>query len=225
MDLDIDRYQEMSKREILRDLIEHVVSSEEEQETKEHRSGSTTDLNLYLLDNRGYEIGSLDDYINYITKSDRIRKHAKNFVTEHTFSEEVLGDETAVVSITTPKKSRTDDCVWIIQGDYIWVLTTERQEWRKKTIENLIKYLPQVERLFLYSEYLEILTDEETIPDSYVSGFTAQYHAPYAERKATLQFYGGRQEDLEKAERYFNAKPSRIEFDQKNSPEAAIQRV
>ncbi len=124
-----------------------------------------------------------------------------------------------------PKKSRTDNCVWIIQRDYISVLTTERQEWRKKTIENLIKYLPQVERLFLYSEYLEILTDEETIKDSYVSGFTAQYHAHYAEQKATLQFYRSRQEDLEKAERYFKAKTSRIEFDQKNSPEAAIQKV
>lgn len=223
MDLDLERYRQMSKREILRDLIEHVASSEEEQEEKGHRSGSTTDLNLYLLDNRGYEIGSLDDYINYITKSNRVRGHAKNFVTNHTFSEEPLEDDTAVVSITTPEKSRTDDSIWIAQGEYIWVLTTERQEWRKKTIENLIKYLPQVERLYLSSEYLDALTSEDVIRNSYVSGFTAQYHAPYAERKATLRFHGGRKEDLEKAEKYFNARPTRIEFDQTNSPEAAIQ--
>ncbi|WP_152422512.1 hypothetical protein [Natrinema pallidum] len=213
----------MSKREILRELIEHVVTSKEGQEEKEHRSGKSTDLNLYLLDNQGYEIGSLDDYINQITKNNRISGHAQNYVAKHTFSEEAVGDETAIVSITTPEKSRTDDSVWIQQGEYIWALTTVRQEWREKTVEKLIKYLPQVERLYLSSEYLDALTQENIIQDSYISGFTSQYHAPYADRHATLRFHGGRRNDLKKAEKYFNAKPTRIEFDQTNSPEAAIQ--
>ncbi|WP_136687372.1 hypothetical protein [Halorhabdus amylolytica] len=213
----------MSKREILRELIEHVATSEEDHEDKEHRSGSSTDLNLYLLDNKGFEIGLLDDHINHITQSERVRGHAKKFVKKHTFSEELLGDDTAIVSVTVPKKSRTDDSVWITQGEYIWVLTTVRQKWRKKTIENLIKYLPQVERLYLSSGHLDDVTDEDVIQDSYISGFTAKYHAPYAERQATLRFHGGREEDLEKAERYFDAKPTRIEFDQTNSPTAAIQ--
>ncbi len=223
MNLDPDRYREMSKREILRELIEHVATSEEDHEDKEHRSGSSTDLNLYLLDNKGFEIGLLDDHINHITQSERVRGHAKKFVKKHTFSEELLGDDTAIVSVTVPKKSRTDDSVWITQGEYIWVLTTVRQKWRKKTIENLIKYLPQVERLYLSSGHLDDVTDEDVIQDSYISGFTAKYHAPYAERQATLRFHGGREEDLEKAERYFDAKPTRIEFDQTNSPTAAIQ--
>lgn len=223
MNLDPDRYRDMSKREILRELIEHVATSEEDHEDKEHRSGSSTDLNLYLLDNQGFEIGSLDDHINHITQSERVRGHAKNFVKKYTFSEETLGDDTSIVSVTVPKKSRTDEAVWIAHGEYIWVLTTVRQKWRKKTIENLIKYLPQVERLYLSSDYLDDVTDEDVIQDSYVSGFTAKYHAPYAERQATLRFHGGREEDLEKAERYFDAKPTRIEFDQTNSPTAAIQ--
>jgi len=223
MNLDPDRYRDMSKREILRELIEHVATSEEDHKDKEHRSGSSTDLNLYLLDNQGYEVGSLDDHINHITQSERVRGHAKNFVKKYTFSEETLGNDTAIVSVTVPKKSRTDEAVWIAHGEYIWVLTTVRQKWRKKTIENLIKYLPQVERLYLSSDYLDAVTDEDVIQDSYVSGFTAKYHAPYAERQATLRFHGGREEDLEKAERYFDAKPTRIEFDQTNSPTAAIQ--
>jgi hypothetical protein len=98
-----------------------------------------------------------------------------------------------------------------------------RQKWRENTIENLIKYLPQVERLYLSSEYLDAVTSDDVIQDSYVSGFTAKYHAPYAEREATLRFHGGRKEDLKKAEDVFNAKPTRIEFDQTNSPTAAIQ--
>jgi hypothetical protein len=223
MNLEPDRYRKMGKREILRELIEHVTTSEENQEDKEHRSGSSTDLNLYLLDNQGFEIGSLDDYINNITQGEGARGHARNFITKYTFSEEVIGDDTAIISVTVPKKSRTDECVWITQGDCIWVLTTVRQKRRKKTIENLIKYLPQVERLYLSSDYLEEVTDEDVIQDSYVSGFTAKYHAPYADRQATLRFHGGSEEDLEKAEEYFDAKPTRIEFDQTNSPTAAIQ--
>lgn len=223
MNIDPDRYRDMSKREILRELIEHVATSEEDQGDKEHRSGSSTDLNLYLLDNQGMEIGSLDDHINHITQSERVRGYAKNFVEKYTFSEETVGDDTAIVRVTVPKKSRTDKSVWIAHGEYIWVLTTVRQQWRKKTIENLIKYLPQVERLYLSSDYLDSVTDEDVIQDSHVSGFTAKYHAPYAERKATLRFHGGHEEDLKKAEEVFDAKPTRIEFDQTNSPTAAIQ--
>jgi len=223
MNLDPDRYREMSKRGILRELIEHVAASEQDHEDKEHRSGSSTDLNLYLLDNRGFEMGSLDDHINHITQSERVRGYAKKFVKKYTFSEEPIGDDTSIVSVTAPKKSRTDDSVWITQGEYIWVLTTVRQKWRKNTIENLVKYLPQVERLYLSAEYLDDVTGGDVIQDSHVSGFTAKYHAPYAERQATLRFHGGREEDLKKAERYFDAKPTRIEFDQTNSPVAAIQ--
>ncbi len=223
MNIDPDRYRDMSKREILRELIEHVATSKEDQEDKEHRSGSSTDLNLYLLDNQGMKIGSLDDHINHITQSERVRGYAKKFVENHTFSEEALGDETAIIRVTVPKKSRTDESVWIAHGEYIWVLTTVRQKWRKKTIENLIKYLPQVERLYLSADYLDALTDDDVIQDTHISGFTAKYHAPYAERKATLRFHGGREEDLEKAEKFFDAKPTRIEFDQTNSPTAAIQ--
>lgn len=223
MDIDPNRYRQMSKRGIIRDLLEHVVTSEEENKEKGHRSGSTTDLNLYLLDNRGYKIGHLDDYINNITINSNIRKYAKNYVSKHTFAEEVLGEDTALVSITTPEKSRTDDAVWIEQGDYVWVLTTERREWREKTIEKLIKYLPQVERLYLAADELDDLTVDDVIPDASISGFTAQYHSAEKEKRATLRFHGGRRNDLKKAERYFYAKPTRIEFDQKNSPEAAIQ--
>lgn len=221
MDIPTERLQQLSKREILRELIQHVTTSEEEQEEKEHRSGGSTDLNLYILDNQGYEIGSLDDQINHITKSDRVSGHAKNFVEKHTFREDLLGKESSYVHITTPEKSRTDDCVWLSQGEYIWVLTTERQDWRKKTIEKLLKYLPQVERLYLSSDSLEELT--EHIQDSYISGFTATYQAPYGEREATLRFHGGRKEDLKTAQEEFGAEPTRIEIDQTNSPAAAIE--
>lgn len=221
MDISTDRLDGLDKREILELLVQHVTTTEEQQDEKEYRSGSSTDLNLYILDNIDYQVGRLDGYINEITDNEYVSGYAKNFVKEHTFAEELLNTDISYIHVTTPEKSRIDDCIWMVEDGYVWVLTTERQEWRKKTIENLIKYLPQVERIYLSSNYLEDLAD--TIPDSYISGFTAEYHAPYADREATLRFHGGREEDLEKAEKVFNAKPTRIEFDQTNSPTAAIQ--
>jgi hypothetical protein len=96
---------------------------------------------------------------------------------------------------------------------YLWTLTTARSDWRKKTIEKLLKYLPCVGRLYLSADDLERLTRD--IDDSQISGFTAKYHAPNRQRNATLQFSGAEPGDLERAETAFDAKPTRIEFDQK----------
>jgi hypothetical protein len=219
MNLDPSRFQGLSDRELLLELIEHVTATEEEQERNEQRSGSSTDLNIYILDNEGYEIGSLTEYVDEIIRSPKSNTYAKQYVRKHTFSEELIGPNVSLVEITTPEKSRSDSSIWLAKDGYLWVLTTEREDWRK-TIENLIKYLPQVDRIFLSSEYLEQLATG--VEDGSISGFTAKYNAEYADREATLRFHGGTDEDLAKAEKEFNAKPTRIEFDQTNSPEAAI---
>jgi hypothetical protein len=221
MNLNPDRFQGKSKRKIIRELVEHVSTSEADFENKSHRSGSNTDLNLYILDNKGFEIGTLDRHINHITTSNRASGYAKNFIADHTFSEELLDDDITLVRITTPEKGRTDDSIWFTNDGYVWVLTTEPRDWREKTVENLIKYLPQVERLYLSSDDLEALTGD--IISSHVSGFTAEYYTAYSERQATLVFHGARDGDLEKVKNIFDAMPTRIEFDQTNSPTAAIQ--
>lgn len=224
MDFDPDSLKGKSKQEIINEeLLEHVLTSEEEMRGKDHRSGGQTDLNLYILDNKGFEIGALDTRINNIYQDKNISGHAKRFFENHPCSETVIDEENNEIShivVSTPEKNREDDCIWMDNDGYFWVFTTVPQEWRRN-IENLIKYLPEVERLFLSSEFLEYLTDD--IEDGRVSGFTAEYHAPYSERQATLQFYGAREDDLQKAKDTFDASPTRIEFNQTNSPTAAIQ--
>lgn len=234
----------MEKDEIYRRLLSHVVKSEEEIEEQEHRSGSSTDLNVYLLDNRGVQTGEIQRKIDCLvsknhtengaydegTQNDvdtllyesEITGHAKKFFEDHPISEKRVSDDVSVIGVDTVEKNRTDKSVWVHQEGYIWVFTTERNEWRKN-IENLIKYLPDVDRLYLSTDDLREIMTDDSIPDSFVSGFTAKYHAPYADREATLRFHGGTKEDLDDAKEIFNAKPTRIEFDQTNSPESAIQ--
>lgn len=211
-----------TEKEILGELIRYVSKSDEEMEEKKTRSGDQTDLNIYICDNDGYKIGELEKWIDHLQTSDRVSGHATNYVQEHTFGERVCEEGSiSLVTITTPKKSREDEFIFVTNDGYLWVLTTIHSEWRDKTIENLLGYLPCVERLYLSSDDLEDLTKD--IRDSDISGFVAKYHAPNRKRNATLEFHGAEPNDLEKVEEEFNAKPTRIEFDQKNSPETAIQ--
>ncbi|PGF15365.1 hypothetical protein CP556_03955 [Natrinema sp. CBA1119] len=221
MDLDPTSLEGKTTREVLHKLIDYVVKSDEEMDEKTTRSGDQTDLNIYICDNEGYEIGTLDEWVTHLAESDRITGHAANYVSNHTFNEEVADDNVSLVTITTPSKGREDEFVFVTNDGYLWILTTIHSDWREKTIENFIKYLPSVERLYLSADHLEDLT--ERIRDSRISGFTAKYHAPNRERDATLTFSGAEPGDLQKAEDTFDAKPTRIEFDQKNSPTTAIQ--
>ncbi|RDI69566.1 hypothetical protein [Halopelagius longus] len=221
MDLDPASLEGKTTREVLHELIEYVVKSEEEMDEKTTRSGDQTDLNIYICDNEGYEIGDLNQWVTHLAESDKVSGHAGNYVANHTFNEEVADDDISLVSITTPAKGREDEFVFVTNDGYLWVLTTIHSDWREKTIENFLKYLPCVERLYLSADNLEDLT--ERIRDSRISGFTAKYHAPNRERDATLTFSGAEPGDLRKAEETFDAKPTRIEFDQKNSPDTAIQ--
>jgi len=226
MDLDPADYKDKTKREILHELVEYVVKSDEDMEGKTTRSGGDTDLNIYLCDNQGFEIGDLDYWVHQLTEANRITGHSSSFARNHTFSEDVADDDIAVVTITTPEKGREDEFLFVTTNttngdDYLWVVTTVHSDWRDKTIERLLDYLPCVERLYLSSDDLEDLTG--SIKDSHVSGFTAKYHAPNRERDATLRFTGAEPGDLDKAEEAFDAKPTRIDFDQTNSPSTAIQ--
>lgn len=227
MDFDPADFENKSKSEILHELVDYVVKTDEEMEEKTTRSGGQTDLNIYLCDNHGYEIGELDFWVHQLTEDDRITGHAANFAREHTFSEITADEDISIVTITTPAKGREDDFLFVTSDgtgkdeNYLWVITTVHSDWRDKTIERFLDYLPCVERLYLSADDLEDLT--EAIRDSRVSGFTAKYHAPNRERDATLRFTGAEPGDLETAEDAFDAKPTRIDFDQQNSPSTAIQ--
>ena len=221
MEIDPKQFTGADKETILRELIDHVVKTPEEAKDKQTRGGKSTDLKLYLCDNQGFTFGTLDERIEQIASSDDFDRNAKRFVSEHTFLEDKLSEGISFVQITTPDADRTDDFFFIRNNGYLWILTTERKKWVKKTVENLIKYLPDVERLYLSSDDLEGLVDH--LNKAQISGFTARYKAPYRDRDATLVFHGAEEDDLETAQEAFDAEPSRIEFDQANSPATAIQ--
>lgn len=224
MELNASDLQGKSPPEVIRELVEHVTKSEQEIEDKETRGGKTTDLKIYVSDNKGIQIGGLSEAIEELVLKGDLNKTAKDFFNNHTVTEEKIQGRISFVEISSPQYDRVDEFIFVLNGEYLWVLTTERKDWAEDTIEKLLKYLPSVERLYLSSDDLEEIVDNlNQLGETRVSGFTARYLSPHREKKATLQFHGAEERDLRKAERHFEATPSRIEFDQANSPQTAIQ--
>lgn len=221
MKLDPEELTEMETAEIIREMVEYVTKSEDEVGEKETRGGKTPDLKIFIADNRGYETGELTNLIEDLVLHKRVGANARRFFNEHPITETTLDDKVSFVEITSPEADRTSEFVFITHNGYLWVLTTELRDWTKETVERLIDYVPPLERLYLSADDLREVTDD--LDKSRISGFTAKYSSQHRDRDATLVLHGAEEGDLETAKEAFNASPSRIEFNQANSPEVAVQ--
>lgn len=220
MNIDNHALKDKDTEEIVSVLIDHVSKSDEEVQREREEGRRTTELKVFVAENKGFELGELSQEIQKLAESEDTTKHVDGFITEHNFVEERLNDEVSYVEIHTPNYERTDQFIFLDNEDYLKVLTAERREWTKKTVENLIRYMPDLDRLFLSSEDLrDIVTG---LPKTTISGFTAKYHSYHTDKRVTIQFHGGTEDDLKKVEDEFGARPTRLEFDQANSPTKAI---
>ncbi|CQH63792.1 uncharacterized protein HHUB_4188 (plasmid) [Halobacterium hubeiense] len=208
-------------RDVVLDLISEVTKSGEDMEEKETRGDKTTDLKLYIVDSSEDLQGRFSEAGLDVAEDENTKKAARDFFQHVVIEEESVNEDITFLKVTTPRYERTDEAIVIDRGDALWFLTTELKEWLEDTIENVIKYLPQLERVYLPSKDLE--DSMRGIVDSEIAGFTAEYHSQHKDRDATLQFHGAETGDLNTAEEAFSATPTRIEFNQKNSPTTAIQ--
>jgi hypothetical protein len=220
MNIDNHALKDKDTEEIVSVLIDHVSKSDEEVQREREEGRRTTELKVFVAENKGFELGTLAQEIQTLAESEETTKHVDSFITEHNFVEERLNDEVSYVEIHTPNYERTDQFIFLDNANYLKVLTAERRDWTKKTVENLLRYMPDLDRLFLSSEDLrDIVTG---LPKTTISGFTAKYHSYHTDKRVTIQFHGGTESDLQKVEEEFGARPTRLEFDQANSPTKAI---
>lgn len=221
MEIEKESLERKDVRGVVRELIDEVTKTEDEAKEKSTRGGKSPDLKLYVVDATEDVLGRLDEISASIIESESSKSAAKEFFNKHLIEESQLNPGIWWVEIKTPRYERTDDFVFVEKDDAIWILTTELKDWAEDTVEKVIKYLPQMERVYLSSNDLEDVMG--SIIDSEVSGFTAKYRSQHRERDATLRFHGAEPNDMKKAEKHFQATPTRIEFNQRNSPSTAIQ--
>lgn len=213
--------QGLETREVVLELVTEVTKSSEVLDEKDTRGAKTTDLKLYITDYTQDIQGQFATAGLDVVDNKNYKQTARNFFKDIVIKEEKISEDVTFLGVTYPRYDRTDEAIVIDRGDALWFLSTELKDWLEDTVEKVIKYLPQLERVYLSSEDLEEIM--RSIADSEVAGFTAQYHSQHKNRDATLQFHGAEPGDLEKAEETFSATPTRIEFNQRNSPATAIQ--
>ncbi|MDZ7849423.1 MAG: hypothetical protein U5K70_00935 [Halodesulfurarchaeum sp.] len=208
--------------EIIDTLISHVTKSDEEIVQEAEKKRKSTELKVFIADNTGFELGTINSKLQELYSNGSPSDYVINFIDDHTFEEEILNGDVSYLEIQTPKYSRVDQFILLEKEDYLRVLTVERRYWTKRTIERLIRYLPGLDRIFLSSEDLEetVLEEED---NTHLSGFTAKHKPYYSEKELSIQFHGGEESDLRKVESEFDARPTRVEFGQKNSPTDAVK--
>ena len=221
MDIKTTDLQGLDTRDVVLELITEVTKSGEEMDEKDSRGGKTTDLKLYIIDSTEDLQGNFSEAGLDVAEDENAKQAAQDFFKEIVIEEETISNHISFLGVTYPRYERTDEVVVIDRGNSLWFLTTELKEWLEDTVEKIIKYLPQLERVYLPSDDLE--DSIRSIIDSEIAGFTAEYHSQHKDRDATLQFHGAEKNDLKKAEDTFSATPTRIEFNQRNSPSTAIQ--
>lgn len=220
MNIDFRSLKNSSTEEVLDALIEHITKSDDEMKKEIENGDRSTELKVYVAENRGLELGEIEEVVEELFESEDLKYHGEKFFQEHKIQEHVINEELSFVEITTPGYNRTDQFIFYFQNDFIRILTTERKSWSEKTVEKLVKYIPSIDRFYLSYSNLKDLV--ESLDKTSISGFTAKYRPYYEDKKMSIRFHGGDKEDLKKVEREFNAKPTRIEFSQRNSPSAAI---
>ena len=207
-------------RGILRLFVDMATKSDEEIKTKRTRGAKEPTSKVYIADKGGFQFGSLSQEVENVHA--RGDKNARKFFNKYPCEEDTIDDNISFVKIYNTEYDREHRFVFVDRGKYLWILTTETRENNEKTIENLIKYLPGLERVYLSSENLEGLREEFT-KDTRIAGFTAKYRSHQRERDATLQLHGAEDDDIQRAKEAFQATPTRIAINQKNSPATSVQ--
>ncbi len=209
-------------REIINTLIDHVTKTDEEAVEEAKKKQKSTELKTFIAKSKGLPLGQLDKRLQELYNSENISKYAKDFINQHAFSEERLNSDVSYLEIKTPNYGRTDQFILLEEDGYLRVLTAERRKWTKRTVEKLIKHLPELDRVYLSPSDLEGMVNEE-LEDTSLSGFTAKYNPYFSDKSLSIRFHGGEQKDLDDVEDIFNARPSRVEFTQRNSPIDALE--
>lgn len=224
MELDSQGLQGAETSEIIQQLVASVTKTKEElQEEKEKQKQKTTDLKLFIARKEGFKQGTIEQRLNQTAQDPSTHQYTKDFISDHGFTETKLNEEASHLEIRTPSYNREDHSILIEGDEYVRILTTERRYWTKKTIERVIDYLPGLSRLYLSADDIRgIVTGLNEITETRISGFTSKYRSYDDERRISIQFHGGDEKDIQDVKEEFNAKPTRVEFKQKNSPTDAV---
>lgn len=224
MELDPKQLKNKPTGEIVQSLLRYVTKSEEElQREKEEERKRTTDLKVFISRKDGFVLGTIERQLQNLASNPETHQYTRDFINDHGFSEVSLNESVSYLEIRTPSYERSDQAILVDTGEYVRTLTIERRYWTKRTIEKVLDYLPGLSRLYLTADDIsEIVKSLNNITETNVSGFTSKRRSYEDDRRISIQFHGGDEDDIVHVKEEFDAKPTRVEFRQKNSPIDAV---
>lgn len=215
-----DKYLTFTKDDLFRKIMNHVVRSEKELGNEENLeaeeempthlkilflkddSGILTPLNLF---DRLLEVSVLNRWIN-----DLISKWA--FVGYETAEKDLFVLEAIEKAYNRPAR------FFIILEDGSWlVYTLEDHLTLKQTFDRIVRHVPELNAIWFPPPDLESIT-RDIFTEAGFGGFTSKYRPVLHDKKVTIRIFGGDEDDLVTARRFFQAEPTRIRFESKGSP-------
>lgn len=123
-------------RQIINVLISHVTKTDEEVVEEAKKKRKSTELKAFVAESIDFEVGSVEDRLQELYESGELSKYGRDYINDHTFTEEVLNGDVSYLEIGTPKYGRTDQFVLLNEDGYLRVLTAERRKWTKKLLKS-----------------------------------------------------------------------------------------
>ena len=218
-----EKYSAFTKDDLFRMIIDHIVKSEKEFEEKKPETDEKMPTHLkviFLKDDskmltplnifdRLLEISTFNRWINIL-----ISKWA---LTGYKTADESL----YVLELTEKAYDRLAKFFVILEEGSWLVYTLEDYRTVNKTIDRIVKHLPELNIMWFPPPDLELITND-LFSETGFGGFTSKYRPVLHDKKVTIRIFGGDRDDLIIARNHFQAEPTRIRFESKGSPTTAV---
>jgi hypothetical protein len=217
-------YSTFTKDDLYRMITNHIVKLEKESEKNEYSELDgeiSTHLKILFLrdDSRILNPLNLFDRLLEISKSNR---WVSNLISKWAFKGYKTADEDLhVLEVIEKAYDRVAEFFVILEKGFWVIYTLEDYITVKKTIDRIVKHVPELNTVWFPPPDLELITND-IFTESAFSGFTSKYRPFLYDRKVTIRLFGGNRDDLLIAREYFQAEPTRIRFESKGSPAEVI---
>ncbi len=219
-----EKYFTFTKNDLFRMIKSHVVKSEKELEKNDYSEtdGETsTHLKIFFLkdDSKILTPPNLFDRLLEISKFNR---WVDILISKWAFKGYETADEDLYVLEVIEKAYDRLTKFFVILEEGFWVIyTLEDHITVRKTIDRIVKHVPELNTVWFPPPDLELITND-ILTESAFSGFTSKYRPLLYDKKVTIRLFGGNRDDLLIARKYFQAEPTRIRFESKESPTAVV---
>lgn len=216
-----EKYSTFTKKDLFRMIIDHLVKSEKETggkgiEVPREDEEMSTHLKIIFLEDDSKTLTPLD-LSDCLLERATSNRWMQNLISKWAFTSYETADEDLYVLEAIERAYDRLTKFFVILEDGFWLIyTLEDYRTVKKTIDRIIRYIPELNTVWFPPPDLELIVND-IFTETGFGGFTAKYRPVLHDKKVTIRIFGGDRDDLIIARDHFQAEPTRIRFTSKGS--------